>query len=157
MKRLIYFMCLCLLFTLNANAQDNNQQMFIDTLNHFRIENGLNPVKYCQELTDLARKHSKFLITYSKVVNYEFIYVRQHSSHNFVENINLMFFQNIRNWEKYVVVPHNDFKEWRKSKDGHNENMLTENVTYVGYAYETKILTDNGNNYQHTYSVLLLK
>lgn len=145
MKIYIYFMCLCLLFTLNTNAQDNNQQMFIDMLNQYRIENGLNPVKYCQELTDLAQKHCDYLVKYN---NNQHTIIRKHSLYGKIENLDS---REIKSDDIPTYVK--DFERWFKSPD-HKNNMLM-NVTRVGYTNSTLKIV--GTKKTYIFSILLLE
>ena len=152
MKILYYLILFCLSTVVTVHAQ-NDDWRFIEMLNQYRIENGLEPVQISEELTDLAKTHSTFLVEKNTFADGEYngIIIVNHSSYGKIENLNTKITFD-SNFDAYS----NDFMRWINSMN-HNNNMLQENVKYVGYANEISSIKNRGLTIFVIFSVLLLE
>ena len=127
----VFFFCLISLSLLQGvNASSPNQQLIspyaanlLDLINNYRLYYGLSSLRFDSRLNQLALKHS-----------YD-MFRRKRMSHNgfqdrFRRSGRRMCVENV-GWN--YTTPLKQFDGWRHSR-GHDENMLKEDIHYVGIA-----------------------
>ena len=148
MKTLYYLILFCLSTVVTVQAQ-NDDWKFIEMLNQYRIDNELSVLQESQELTNLAKKHSDFLVKYNNDITNGIVVF--HSSHGKFENLNIKL-----TTENNFQIYRNDFNSWVNSIK-HNENLLNKNVKYLGYANQVTNITVNNVRIALIFSVLILE
>lgn len=122
------------IFIFYAHKSDCQSTNFINYLNQYRIENGLNPVSYCNNLNKLSNYHNNYLydINNNDSINLnDFVVIIKHSEFKKYENVSIIFLN-----DSIIDIDYYHFYRWKKSKD-HNENMLNPNIKYIGYSHKT--------------------
>lgn len=150
MKILVVILIFKLIFVSTIQGQNKT---FIELLNKYRIENDLNIVENSKSLTELAKKHATHLVETNTCINNESNNIIVfHSSHNKIENINTKIVGNSVDFN----IELNDFVSWVNSNK-HNENMLNENINYIGYYYNTTPINFSNITVFVTFSVLIME
>jgi len=126
----IVFLLSSLCLPQGANGGSRNEEIIspytanlLDLINNYRLYYGLSPLRFDTRLNHLARKHSFDMFRQKRMSHSGFQdRFRRSGRRMCVENVG---------WN--YNTPLKQFDGWRHSR-GHNENMLKEDIHYVGIA-----------------------